>query len=162
MVVLIITHDENRRTRVSEYLREKAYDVVFAPHRQDVHGVIREKQPHVIILDLYMTEPSGIETLNRLRAEGFKGKIVVLGGSSISHALRDAQRVGVDQVVGALQAVDGALDVNQIEYAIRACFRAEIAAKARQIWEAQGMPKGQDAEHWAEAERQVLGLRKAP
>lgn len=40
-------------------------------------------------------------------------------------------------------------------------IRETIALKAYYLWEAEGRPEGKEAEHWAQAEAEILG-RKAP
>ncbi len=36
MRVMIITHDTERRARLTEFLGDKGYEVSFPPHRQDM------------------------------------------------------------------------------------------------------------------------------
>jgi hypothetical protein len=43
-----------------------------------------------------------------------------------------------------------------------AARRARIAARAHMIWEREGKPDGRAAEHWAEAERELLAEGDAP
>ena len=76
--------------------------------------------PSVVIVDLYLTHPSGIEILRQLRTEGYSGKVVVLGGQSVQTLAPEATRLGAlqivgrpfnaSQVLGAVRVANGTLD----------------------------------------------------
>jgi DNA-binding response OmpR family regulator len=155
MRVMVVTHDAKRRTRMTELLRERGYELSVPPHRQDVLQTAKQTTPHVIVLDLYVAGPNGAETLRRLRAEGYTGKVVVLAGSSAGTTLSDCWRAGVDQVVGGVQANDGPFDAGHVEVAIRASFQKEIAQRAHELWVQLGRPKGQDQQNWHQAEGEI-------
>ena len=70
-------------------------------------------QPSLVILDLYLTHPSGIEVLRQLRAEGYSGKVVVLGGQSTQSLAPEATQLG------ALQIMRRPFDANQVLGAVR-------------------------------------------
>ncbi|GKS60183.1 hypothetical protein YTPLAS18_37100 [Nitrospira sp.] len=156
MVILVVTHDDTRRGHLTASLRERGYDVVVAPHRQDVSATMRDKQPQVVVLDLYMSNPSPLAILQEMRQEGSHRKVVALGGSSIRSTMGKAMGMGVDQLIGGVSACDGPLDLDQVDSAIRACFADQIRKRAHELWEQQGRPRGRDRENWQEAEREVL------
>ena len=156
MRVMVVTHDTTRRTRITELLRDRGYEVSIPRHRQDVLPMAKQTTPHVIVLDLYVAAPNGAETLRGLRAEGYTGKVVALGGQSVGTVLSECWRVGVDQVVGGVQVTDEAFDAGQVELAIRASFQKDIAQRAYQLWVQLGKPYGQDQNNWSQAEREVF------
>ena len=73
----------------------------------------REVSPFVVVLDLYLKDPSGIEVLHLLREQGYKGKVILLAGMSVSPSIPEALRLGVDQVMG------GGLSLGSVEWAIQ-------------------------------------------
>ena len=81
--------------------------------------------PFLILLDLYLQNPSGIEVLSQLRAQGYEGKVILLAGMSVSTEIPKAFYLGVDQVIGSH------LGLGQLESAIRSAI---------------GPPSPQDAE----------------
>ena len=70
MRVMVITHDQGRRHKVSEFLRQRGYEVQVPPSRHDVVPLARETQPEVLILDMYVSDPNGVEVLKPLRGVG--------------------------------------------------------------------------------------------
>ena len=158
MVVLVVTHDQSRRGRLMTTLRDRGYEVISAPHRQDLAATVRERHPALVVLDLYISNPNPLAVLEAMRREAAPPKVVALGGRSIRTKMAQAFGLGVDQVVGEVPAVEGQLDVDQVDSAIRTCFIDQIRRRASELWEAQGRPQGRDREHWAQAERDVLGL----
>ncbi|MDZ4733245.1 MAG: DUF2934 domain-containing protein [Nitrospirota bacterium] len=156
MRVMIITHDTERRTRLTEFLSDRGYEVSVPPHRQDMWGMVKQTPPHVIVLDLYVADPSGADILCELRADGYNGKVVALAGLSSRTTLSKCWQAGIDHVVGGLQATGGAFDPGQVDVAIQASFQKEIAQRAYDLWVQLGRPKGQDHQHWSQAEREFF------
>ena len=156
IIIMIIVHHEGVREQLSEYLQDRHYDVHAAPHREDVSGMVKNVNPHVLVLDMYVAEPSGLNLLRQLRAEGFKGKVVALTGTSMVSLVSEAYRLGVTQMVGLPKGYEGSLDLERIEYAIRASMHDRIAKRAFEIWETKGRGHGHDLDDWLEAERQIL------
>jgi two-component system response regulator YesN len=58
--------------------------------------LIRLKHPDIVITDVYMPVLSGLDMVEKLRREGFKGKIIVLSGYSDFEYARQAMRLSVD------------------------------------------------------------------
>lgn len=155
-MIMIITHDPQRRELLHTYFVQKGYQVRVPPHRQDALAMAKDTMPQVIILDLYVSEPSGVEILRQLREQGYRGKVVALTSPSGHDQLSRAYQLGVDQIVGPCQAVDGQLSAEQVECAVREALRPLIAARAKELWIEHGRPAGQDMAFWLQAERELL------
>ena len=69
-MIMLLTHRSEIREQLNATLQDKGYDTCVPPHRQDVMAAMKERHPQVIILDLYLSEPSGIQTLRSLRQDG--------------------------------------------------------------------------------------------
>ena len=156
MKIVVVTHEPERRARLAEFLGGCGYDVLVAPHRGNVPALVAEHAPHVVVLDLYVSEPGALATLADLRAAGYEGKVVALAGPSTREALAKVFRLGADQLVGEVHATGGPFDPLSVETAIRACFRQAITQRAEQLWEQEGRPAGRDLEFWVTAEREIL------
>ncbi|WP_447968515.1 DUF2934 domain-containing protein [Nitrospira sp. M1] len=157
-MIMVCTFREDFRQHIALFLRERGYEVCVPSHRQDVLTMVTQEQPLVVLLDMYVTHPSGLEVLRDLRAHGFKGKVVLLGGSSMSSVISHAYHLGVDQVVGGPQWVDGpaTLLCGQIEAAIHSTLHASIARQAYELYESRGRTHGQDLDDWLNAERLIF------
>ncbi len=156
MRVMIMTHDAERRVCLMEFLREKGYESSIAFDFPALLLSLKQAMPHVLVLDLYAADPNAAEILRAARAEGYRGKVVVLAGPSTSATLSECWKIGIDQVVGGIQVTDGAFDPGRVEIAIRASFEQEIAQRAHQLWVQLGRPKAQDRQTRAQAEEEVI------
>ena len=119
--VMIVTYDSKPETHLTEFLGDRGYEVSMAPHTQDVLQMMIQTTPHVIILDLGEGAIAA-ETIRGLRAEGYKGKILLTGPSSCT-TLWECWRAGIDQVVGAGIGDNGTIHPGQVEAAIRASLQ---------------------------------------
>ncbi len=162
MIVMVITHDDERRTKMCEYLTRLGYDTCVPAHRQEVVAELRDKKPDVVILDLYLAAPNALANLSQIRSAGFAGKVVVLAGKSSGAVLAEVGRLGVDYVVGDVRHVDGPFDAGPVAPAIKGAFHKEIARRAYELWMQGGQKKGYDREHWLEAEREIIKLEPPP
>jgi len=155
-MIMVVTFHPEFRDKIFSFLSAKGYEVCLPPHRQDVFPLVKEKNPLVIILDMYVAEPSGLEVLRELRAQNYKGKVVALAGTSVSSLMAEAFKLGVDQVIGGIQGSGGALNLDQVALAIRTVLHSDIAMRAFELYETRGRTKGNDLGDWFEAERQIL------
>lgn len=117
-MIMVITYRTQLRDRVVERLRRCGYEVAVAPHRQDVLDAVKQIKPDLIVLDMYVADPNGLEILRRIRGAEYRGKVVALGGTSLSTVLSTAQALGVDQVVSGLELNDSTFDLGPLEAAI--------------------------------------------
>lgn len=70
-----------------------------AMNGEDGLEVIRRTLPDIVITDLYMPVMSGLDMMEQLRKEGFKGKIIILSGYSDFEHARQALRFQVTEYV---------------------------------------------------------------
>ena len=155
-MIMIIVHQEEFREQLSKFLRDRHFEVHTAPHRQDVSPMVKTLNPYVLVLDMYVAEPSGLNLLRQLRSEGFQGKVVALTGKSLSPLVSEVYRLGVDQIVGFPKGIDGPISLERIECAIKETMHDLIAKRAFEIHVAKGRAHGHDIDDWLEAEHQIL------
>ena len=157
-MIMVCTFRGEFRQQIVPYLCEQGYEVYTPPHRQEVVSMATQRQPLVVLLDMYVTHPSGLEVLRDLRATGYGGKVVLLGGSSMNSVISQAYHFGVDQVVSGPQEVCGSatLQLGHIEAAIRTTLHSLIAEQAYALYELRGRVHGHDLDDWLEAERLIF------
>jgi len=115
-MTLIVTHDETFAQQIQHVLSGKGQAVILAFSGQDGLTRAREFSPELIVLDMYLKNPAGSKVLHALREQGFKGKIILLAGLSVSPLVPDALRFGVERVLGE------PLGVGPLECAIRSAL----------------------------------------
>ncbi|WP_447968148.1 response regulator [Nitrospira sp. M1] len=160
-MIMVVTHQPHLRNELIEHLTCQGYEVLVPPHRQDVCTLVQEANPQVIVLDLYVADPNGLEIVERLRRQGFTGKILIIAGASVRSAVPEAFRLGADQAVGGPQGTGAPLLSGQVEATIRSFFHQEIQALAYKLYEERGRTPGRDWDDWFEAECQILNLQKS-
>jgi two-component system nitrate/nitrite response regulator NarL len=116
MRVLLIDDHALVRTGIGELLQSRGVQVVASVGSGE-EGIRRARElfPDIVLLDVKMPGMSGIETIERLRAEGFTAPIVMLTMSREDADLRAALRAGArgyllkdiepEDLVPALEAV---------------------------------------------------------
>jgi DNA-binding response OmpR family regulator len=112
-MILLVTHEVEFAKHVGCLLEAHGYSVMLASRGSDVATVMTQGNPQLIIVNLYLRNPSGLEILRELRARGYAGKIIVLAGNSVSSEIPQALCLGIDQVIGQ------PVSFNQILSAVR-------------------------------------------
>ena len=158
-MIMILTHRSEMRERLTENLHAKGYETCVPEHRKDVTAAMKDRQPDVIVLDLYLAEPSGADILRRLRQDGYHGRIIVLSGESMVPILHDVQSLGLDKVVHIPARIGECFDFGELIVAIKASdpthHHARIARRAYELYEKEGYQDGRDVHNWMRAEREL-------
>ncbi len=119
-MLLIATIDPILRRHLGETLTQKGDSFLLLDEGDDIVEAVLRHNPSMVILDLYLSHPSGLTILRQLRDKGFAGKVVVLGGQSTQTLTHEATRLGAlqivgrpfnaSQVLGAVRVAGGTLD----------------------------------------------------
>lgn len=119
-MLLIATIDTDLRKNLQKTLIDKGEPFLLLKEGEDIIQSVLLHHPSLVVLDLYLTHPSGLEILRRLRENGFSGKVVVLGGQCTQTLTPEACRLGAvqiigrpfnaSQVMGAVRVAGGGLD----------------------------------------------------
>ena len=110
---LVATNEMSFRTNLKKELTQMGDVCVEVETGEEALAQVNQNHPDIILLDLYLREPGGMEVLRRLRAEGYFGKIILLAGPSVQTMTSEAFRLGALQIVGR------PLDVHHVLGAIR-------------------------------------------
>ena len=122
MMLLVATQEEPFRKDLKKVVTQEGGRCVVAENGEDALSQVDQFCPDIILLDLYLTKPCGLEVLRRLRADGYRGKVVVLAGHSVQTMTSEAFRFGASQILGrpldihhamsALRVAEGKRKVN--------------------------------------------------
>jgi DNA-binding response OmpR family regulator len=165
-MIMLVTYRPELREQLNQTLQAKGHETCIPKHRQDVMVVIKDCHPHLIILDMYLSEPSGVDVLKTIRHCGYHGRVLVLSGQSMTSVLHDAYPIGVDKVVQVPEKVAGHFDFGELELAIDMClkcnlqherahYQAVIAKRAHELYEGGGRQDGRDIHDWLRAEQEL-------
>jgi two-component system, LuxR family, response regulator FixJ len=121
-MLLIATIDPVLRENLQQTLSAKGESFLLLEEGEDIiEGVFRHT-PSLVVLDLYLSNPSGLDILRQLREKGYAGKVVMLSGQSAQTLAPEASRLGAvqivgrpfnaNQVLGAVRVASGDLDLD--------------------------------------------------
>jgi CheY-like chemotaxis protein len=98
--ILIIDDDFSVRNCIREMLEQTGYSVLEAENGVVGLGIFRHNKVDLVIIDLFMPEKEGIETIIELRKDFPDLKILAISGGipgyGPDHFLNVAQKLGAD------------------------------------------------------------------
>ncbi|GJL60698.1 MAG: hypothetical protein NPIRA03_35550 [Nitrospirales bacterium] len=99
-MILLVTQEDEFAKHMARFLAAKGYPVMLTFQGSEVPTLVTQGNPQLIIVNLYLRNPSGIGILRQLRAQGYVGKIIVLADYSTTTEVHRPFYDGVDQVLG--------------------------------------------------------------
>lgn len=88
-VIVLVEDDQDTREFMELFLADAGYRVHIWPARGGALALISEVQPHIVIMDLQMDEPTdGWQLLEELRADPMTASIPAILYSADEHFLR--------------------------------------------------------------------------
>lgn len=112
MTILVCDDDKEIVEAISIYLKQEGYDVVPAYNGKEALQLMKEKEIHLVILDIMMPELDGIHALLKLRET-----------SSIPVILLSAKSEDVDKILG--------LNVGADDYMTKPFNPLELVARVK-------------------------------
>ncbi len=116
---------------------------------------IDQLQPQLVLLDNNMPQLNGVETLKRLREQGFGGKVLLFTVSDAEEDVRDAMRFGADGYL--LKDMEPERLIQQVREALQGAL---VVSPGLTMVLAQALrsPQGASQADLTERERQVLKM----
>lgn len=101
--ILIVEDERGLRQASAIALQRQGYTVFTAADGQEGLRLARAEAPDLIVLDLLMPRPTGLDVLRTLRAEEWGRQIAVLvvSNSSMQRIVDEVVSLGADYVVKA-------------------------------------------------------------
>ncbi len=111
--ICIVDDEPGILNSLSSILEDEGYQVVVASNGVDGMKVVRSEAPDLVLLDIWMPEMDGLETLKRLRSQ-FPGILVVMmsGHGSIETAVKATK-------LGAYDYLEKPLDLEKVTILVR-------------------------------------------
>ena len=73
-MIMLVTYRPEFREQLNQILQAKGHETCIPKHRQDVMVMIKDRHPLLIILDMYLSEPSGVDVLGRYATAATTGE----------------------------------------------------------------------------------------
>jgi two-component system response regulator AtoC len=97
--ILIIEDEENLRFTVARSLRAAGHEVVEAESCTQADELLESQAFQAILTDVNLGSQNGIDLVERLRADGFDGAIIVMTGFGTVESAVRAMKVGADDYI---------------------------------------------------------------
>ncbi len=94
--VLVVDDDPKFVSVVVRYLERAGCDCLVGASGDQALWALLTDPPDVIVLDVMMPHPSGIEVCRHLRASGWTGGVVIVSARSSAADRAAAERAGAD------------------------------------------------------------------
>lgn len=92
--LLIVEDDDPFREMAAEWMTRKGHRVATAPNAQEALRIVARQRFDVVLADMNMPGISGLELLQRLKADGVDAEILILTGQATVQTAVDAMKLG--------------------------------------------------------------------
>ena len=165
-MIMLVTHQEELRHQLIHSLLATGHEVAVPPHREDVLSVLNDCKPELVIVDLYVSDPSGADNVRLIHEHGYTGAMMVLSAPSMMPVVKEVYSSGggLKRVVRGPVAINGQYDLGYLESTIQTLLEevryrtrchASIAQRAYDIYETRGKMDGHNVEDWLRAEQEL-------
>lgn len=115
-MIYLVSEDKKFLEMVTGRLREMGKSALGISQTKELFIRLRQTSPDIIILDGNCPHIDALEILKDLKAEGYKGQTIVLGGRTSAPLVPEVSRFGAIQTAGrplAFNRVLGAIRIAQ-------------------------------------------------
>ncbi|MCW8802854.1 MAG: response regulator [Ignavibacteriaceae bacterium] len=92
--VLVLDDEIIVGERIQNYFERRGIPVEIFTESQKAIDRLKEKTFEVIISDIWMQGPSGIDVLTAVKKEGYKSEVILITGYSMLETYRQAEYIG--------------------------------------------------------------------
>lgn len=97
--ILLVEDDPKTRSTVALYLQREGYDVATAADGEEALRVARDRNPHLVVLDLMLPRVDGLEVCRVLRASGGDPAIIMVTARTTEEDKLTGLDLGADDYV---------------------------------------------------------------
>jgi DNA-binding NtrC family response regulator len=92
--LLVVEDDDQFREMASEWMKRKGHRVQSAANAQEALKHVGQQRFDVVLADMNMPGISGLELLQRLKADGVESEVIILTGQATIQAAVEAMKLG--------------------------------------------------------------------
>lgn len=98
-IILVVDDDKFIRVAVCDSLRDSGFRLIEAENGNAALARLREVEPALVILDLFMPERSGLDTLGEIRKSHPALPVIILSSLDTETMIEEAFRLGASDFV---------------------------------------------------------------
>jgi two-component system nitrogen regulation response regulator NtrX len=92
--ILVIDDEENIRQSLSDILSDEGYEIEAGASAEDCLTVLKQKEPDLIILDIWLPGMDGLDALKEIKASGNHIPVIMITGHGTIELAIKATRLG--------------------------------------------------------------------
>jgi DNA-binding NtrC family response regulator len=92
--VMVVDDEELVCDRLRDHLEKNGFQVDTFTDSTEALGAMERKRYHVVVSDLKMAGPTGLDVLNNVRQHGYPTQVIIITGYGSFEAAREAEAVG--------------------------------------------------------------------
>jgi DNA-binding NtrC family response regulator len=92
--VMVVDDEQIVCDRLREHLEKNGFEVDTATDSAKALAALEEKRYHVVVTDLKMAGPSGLDVLHNIRQRGYATQVIIITGYGSIESAREAEAVG--------------------------------------------------------------------
>ena len=92
--LLIVDDEADIREFAKSFFKKRNINVLTASGGNEAFEIIQKENPDLVLLDVRMEDFTGVELLQRIRADGNKVKVIMVTGVEEEQTMKDAERLG--------------------------------------------------------------------
>jgi DNA-binding NtrC family response regulator len=97
--VMVVDDEPTVCERVKEHLEARGFGVETFGDGASALRALEQKRFHVIVTDLKMAGPSGLDVLQNVRLRGYPAQVILISGYASLEAAREAEAMGAYEVL---------------------------------------------------------------
>lgn len=92
--VMVVDDEQIVCDRLREHLEKNGFQVDTATDSARALAALEAKRYHVVVTDLKMAGPSGLDVLHNIRQRGYATQVIIITGYGSLESAREAEAVG--------------------------------------------------------------------
>lgn len=121
MNIMVLTHRADLRAQIANSLETRGHQICIPDHQTDATAKTKESHPDLVVLDMYLDNPSGARVLSDLRHDGYEGAVIAMSGASKVVSVEHSRRL--HRIVQLPVQIGTRFDLGELESAVDSLAR---------------------------------------
>ena len=121
MTIMVLTHRTDLRAQIASSLQTRGHQICTPDHQTDATVTAKRSHPDLVVLDMYLDNPSGAHVLSDLRADGYEGAVIAMPGVSKVVSVEHSRRL--HRIVQLPVQIGTRYDLGELETAVDSLAR---------------------------------------